>query len=52
MERINKLEENKEEKSNFIDLKSRFDVFSEIETIEILRDKYLPKIKSFCELVD
>ena len=45
------IEENKEEKITVMELKERFDVFSQIETIEVLREKFLPKIVSFTELV-
>ena len=50
--RLETVESTKEEKKVFKKLKDRFDIFSEVETIKILRDTYLPKINDFTNLVD
>lgn len=50
--RIRKLEDNKLEKVVFEELKERFDIFSEVETIKTLRERFLPRIESFTKLID
>ena len=37
---------------DFRDLKKRFDIFSKIETIEMLRDVYLPKVQDFSDKIE
>ena len=49
--RVNTLFSQKANLKDFKELLSRFDVFSEVETIEKLRDFYLPKINGFIEKV-
>ena len=50
--RLSQLEEKKETKENFQELKKRFDIFSQIETITTLREVFLPRIEEFTNLVD
>jgi hypothetical protein len=41
-----------ESKANFQNLKSRFDIFSSIETIREIREVFLPKIEGFLGHID
>ena len=36
----------------FVNLLDRFNIFSDIDTIEKLRDYYLPKIENFIGVID
>lgn len=38
--------------TDFRDLKRRFDIFSKVETIEIMRLEYLPKVEEFSKEID
>ena len=55
MEQLTKIKSELKLKVNYKDFKlllDRFNVFSEIETIEKLRENYLPKIASFAGRVE
>lgn len=52
IKRLTKVEDNKLDIVTFDQLNKRFEKFSDIETIEVLRESFLPKIEGFTLLVE
>lgn len=52
LQRLKDLEDNKEDKSGIADLRARFAVFSQVETVHALENTFMPRIIGFTKLVD
>ena len=52
LQRLKDLEDNKEDKSGVADLRARFAVFSQLETVHALENTFMPRIIGFTKLVD
>ena len=51
-EEVAKIEGASVPKREFNHLKSRFDIFSDVENVKVLRDYFLPKIDKFAKHID